>query len=181
MDTRKLVWLSIPAALLSLSCGDADPPPAEGAVTVSIKNSGSSTSGYACGPSHTLTLAGLPPTASDTGASWVDGQEGHTVSCSVSGSGTFTFNGDISGNAANFRVSGSATQGASSAGSVALFDPNLQIAMSDSNCTVRVDGSYKVENGSIFAAVSCSNLMNPNDDKYLWCAADAIFAFRNCK
>jgi hypothetical protein len=179
MSTRILVWLSIPAALSLLSCGDADPPPAEGAAAITVKNSGSATTGFACGASHTLVLGTVAPTPAEPGAAWVDGQGGNSVSCTVRGSGTYTFSGEIRGGNLTFRISGTATQGATSTATVGLFDPVLTTAMSDSACTVNVLGNYSVEKGSIWAGVSCSHLVS-SEDRYLWCAVDAVFILKNC-
>jgi hypothetical protein len=179
MNTRILVWLSIPAALSLLSCGDADPPPAEGAAAITVKNSGNATTGYGCGASHPLVLGVAAPTPGDKGATWVNGQGGHSVSCAVSGSGTYTVSGEISGGNLNFRISGTATQGGTSTATVALFDPVLALGMSDSACTINVQGSYAVEKGAIWAAVSCNHLTS-SDDNHLWCAADAVFVLKNC-
>lgn len=179
MNTRNLVWLSVPAALSLLSCGDAVAPPAEGAVGVTVKNSGTATVGYGCSAAHPITLGAAAPTSSYQGATWTDGQDGNTVSCSVTGNGTFAVKGAIAGNGANFRVDGTVTAGGTGQAFVALFDPNQGVAMTDSACTIRVDGGFKVERGAVWGAVSCSHLSSL-DDMHLWCGLDATFVFKNC-
>jgi len=181
MKTSILSWLTIPAALLMLCCGNADLPPAEGAAGITVRNTGDSTAGLACGASHTLVLGGAAPTPVSKGATWVDGQDGHSVTCSVTGGGTFALNGEINGEAMNFRISGTVTSGGTGTASVGLFDPDpkLSLALADSACTIRADSSFTVEKGSIYAAVSCSHL-TALEDRYLWCAADGVFVFRNC-
>jgi hypothetical protein len=179
MNTRNLVGLSIAAALSLLSCGDAVPPPAEGAAGLNVKNSGDATVGNGCSSPHLIVLGAAAPTPGDPGATWTDGHDGHRITCSVTGNGTFTVNGTITGPGENFRVDGKATAGETGPASVAFFDPMQTTALSDKNCTMRVDGSYTVEKGAVWAAVSCSHMVS-DDDPHIWCALDASFVFKNC-
>ncbi len=179
MNTRNLVWLSIPAALSLLSCGDAVAPPAEGAVGLTVKPSGDAAAGYSCGAAHQIVLGAAAPSPGSRGVPWTDGQDGHNVSCSVTGNGNFTVKGSISGESANFLLDGTVTAGGTGQALVALFDPNQQLAMTDSTCTMHVDGDYKVEKGAIWGAVSCSRLKS-DGDMFLWCALNATFVFKNC-
>ena len=181
MKIRILTLVSIPAALSLLSCGDATPPPPEGTVTVTIQNSGSATAGYGCGASHVLAWGGAAPSPTDQGITWVDGQDGHDVECSVSGSGTFNVSASITGNGSSFSITGTVAAGGTGTAAVYLFDSNLAVSMSDTNCTLRVDstGSFRVEKGAIWGAVSCSRLTS-NDDNHLWCALNSTIVFKSC-
>jgi hypothetical protein len=182
MDTRSLGWLTIPVALTLLSCGDAVPPPAEGAASITIQNSTATVgSGYGCKASHTVLWGDLAPGPSSEGSVWVDGQSGHSVSCSVSGSGTYNFSGTIYGGSNRFTISGTAQAGATTNGArVQVYDTTMGgVSVSDSNCTVTLDGQYKVEKGAIYAALSCTNLRS-GEDMYLVCGATGTFIFKSC-
>lgn len=180
MNSRPLAWLTIPAALLSVSCGDAVPPPGEGAVAITVQNSASATSGYACGSSHPLLWGKEAPNPSSPGKTWVDGQDGKSVSCKVKGSGTYEFNGKISGNDSSFSISGTAQAGTTTSASVFFFDSNLALGLGDAACSITVTGDYRVEKGAISAGVSCNHLV-ANDDMYLWCAANGTIIFKSCE
>jgi hypothetical protein len=99
----------------------------------------------------------------------------------VRGSGTYTFNGKISGNTGSFSIDGSVEAGGTGKATVYFFDSggDMGIVMADSNCTVSATGDYKVEKGAIWASFRCTH-MTSNDDMYLWCEASGTFVFKSC-
>jgi hypothetical protein len=152
--------------------------PAEGAVSLSIVPSAIAPSGRGCTVTSQQTLFGdAPPGPTSQGSTWVDGQGGHKVKCSITGDGTFTFSGEISSNTMNLRVTGTVQAGGTGTAAVAEFDQGL--ALYDPNCTVDVSGGYLVENGAIWAGFSCSSLRS-GDDTYQWRAAEETIVFKNC-
>lgn len=180
MNSRSVAWLTIPAALLSVSCGDAVPPPGEGAVGITVQNSSSAPSGYACGSPHMLVWGNEAPTPTSQGRTWVDGQNGKKVTCSVKGGGSYEFSGTLSGNDSSFSIRGTAQEGGTGPASVYFFDSNMAFGLGDEACTVTVTGDYKVEKGAIWADVSCDHMIS-SDDMYLWCAARGTFVFKTCE
>jgi hypothetical protein len=181
MLVRSFGWLTVPAAFSMLSCGDAASPPPEGGAYITITNASSSGLGKGC-PSapHALKLSGATqPGPSDMGDVWVDGQDGHSVSCSVKGSGTYSVSGRLAGNGATFNINASVANGASGTASIFVLDPTVQMTMADTACTIKVDGSYKVEKGAVWANISCTNLTS-GDDMNLICALSGTIVFRSC-
>ncbi|HEY5962079.1 MAG TPA: hypothetical protein VIV60_36235 [Polyangiaceae bacterium] len=181
MNTRSLAWMTIPAAMLSISCGDAVPPPGEAAVSVQIGNSRDAPGGYACGQSHTLIWGNTGPSSSSQGSTWIDGEDGKEVSCSVSGGGTYEFSGKVVGQSSSFSITGSVQAGGTGTASVYFFDTGGEFGyvVRDNSCTVSATDNYKVEKGAVWASFHCSH-MTSAEDMYLWCDANGTFVFKSC-
>jgi hypothetical protein len=178
MNTHSVGWLAIAVALSLLSCGDATPPPGEGAVSISISPSGLSPANHGCSISQTVLLGNAAPGPASQGGTWVDGEGGHAVSCSVSGDGTFSVSGEISADRAYFRINGTVQAGGTGTAKVSMFVASTGDSLYDATCTISATGDYKVEKGAIWAGVTCSNLKS--SDLFQWCAATGTFVFKSC-
>jgi hypothetical protein len=175
MNTHSVGLLTILVALSLSSCGDATPPPAEGAVSVNISPSSSSPPSYGCSISQAMMLGNAAPGPASQGSTWVDGEGGHSVTCSASGDGTFTFSGEISSGNSRFTISGTVQAGGTGSATVSMFVPSGD-GLYDQNCTVNASGDYKVEKGAIWAGISCTSLKSASD----WCGANGTFIFKSC-
>jgi hypothetical protein len=154
--------------------------PALGAASLTVQNSSTATAGYGCGASHLLTWGELDAVVSAP-AEWAltDGQNGAKVLCTWNGDVTYEVSGELAAASSSFRFLGSvaATTGTGTA-TVAVFDRNLALAMSDTNCTLQII-NYALATGAFSANLSCSHLTS-GDDMYLWCALNGKVAFEGC-
>jgi hypothetical protein len=136
-----------------------------------------------CTVLQSMLFGNAAPGPASQGSTWVDGQGGHAVSCSVSGDGTYTFSGDISSSGSNgrFNIYGTVQAGGTGTAQLSVFVTGALggISLYDPNCTVTATGEYKVEKGAIWAGLSCSKLQS-GDDTYQWCSAIGTFIFKSC-
>jgi hypothetical protein len=141
--------------------------PAQGAINLQIG-----------GPSTTCPEPGMvypvgKPAPSDTnpGQSVIDGESGTTITCSVRGTGPYTFSGSIhatSGDAQRDPISVTFSGGTINADrktgsvSVGVFTPQLDgnFTSGSTPCTVMVI-NQQVKGGSIWADFSCPSLTQP--------------------
>jgi hypothetical protein len=180
MNTCTIGLLAVAAALSMLSCGDAVQPPAEGTIMASIHSASSAPAGYACQQTHSFTLGDEAPSLSNKGKTWVDGQAGHSVSCTVRGSGTYSVSAKIAGNSSSFQVTASQVSvGGDNPATVSLFDTALALNLYDEACTIEFSGDLTVEKGAVWAMVSCNHLIS-KDDGHLWCGLNAMILFKSC-
>lgn len=189
MDIRNNGWVATILALSALSCGDALPPPAEGAVAISLRPSSSPTPGYSCESfSLSWTSNGISPTISSPGGLLVDRQGGADVSCRASGKGTYNVSGTVGGGrSGEFSFSGTVnevagTDGTNGTVSVSFYDIDHVRSLQGIDCTVSLGtdaDSLTVESGALWATIACGKLTSP-DDRGLWCAANAIVVFKSC-
>jgi hypothetical protein len=180
MGIGNLGWCSAVAAFAALSCGEAVPPPAEGAVTISLFPSRTAPTSYSC-PSHSITWAvgGLGPNSASTGDLLVNGHDGATVSCTVSGDGEFDVKGSVRQNGASFSFSGKAKADGTGTVRVEFWDQANSTNQSDDACTIQFDtGSYEIAPGAVWAGITCSHLVS--EYPYQWCAANATVVFKSC-
>jgi hypothetical protein len=114
------------------------------------------------------------------GSTWIDGQAGHTVTCSVRGSGTYSLSATIAGNSSNFQITApSVSAGGDNTATVSVFDTAMALNLYDQACKVEIDGDFKVEKGAIWASVRCDHLIS-NDDLHLWCGLNGVIVFKSC-
>lgn len=181
MDIRNNGWIASLLALSALSCGDAVPPPAEAAVSITLSPSGTAGAQYTCS-FHTLSwTSGTAPTSNETGGLLVDGQDGASVSCKVKGDGTYTITGSVKFEDSRFDLGGSISESGTGTVSVSLWDKNLLTSIQDPACTITVgQSSLAVESGALWAQVACSHFTTP-DNRYLWCAGTGIVVFKSCE
>lgn len=153
---------------------------ARGAASLAIQNSAFATVGYGCVGAHVLAWGQIDASGIATAELAVtDGQNGASVKCTWSGDLTYELSGALIANSASFGIQGSAALATGTGtAQVSLFDPNMQIAMSDSNCTLQINEST-IATGSYSSTVSCDHLVSI-DDNYLWCALKGTFAFGGC-
>jgi hypothetical protein len=182
MNSRRFGLLAIAAALSVLSCGDAVPPPAEGTMSITVQNSSAASNGYACGASHTITFGDAPPDASSRGTTWIGGQNGHNVTCTVKGNGTYSLEASISTSSAksNFTINASALSvGGTNTATVSMYDSVLSYNLYDDACTIDLSGDYTIQKGAIWAAVRCNHIQS-HDDNHLWCGLVGFIVFKSC-
>jgi len=189
-------------ALGAAACSDPVPPPAQGAVRVTVQSASPAIAGKSCPVTNLVydvphviePMDPSKPRETLTESTYVhhiiDGQDGATVHCSVSGGPTFTFNGhvalggralDISGGtvAANLmgtaRITVTDTAEATSGFSHSLASPGTD------PCVIKVvtpqSGVAQVKKGSIWASYTCASVeASPSDG----CSSAGVFVLENC-
>ncbi|MGC4063359.1 MAG: hypothetical protein QM784_01635 [Polyangiaceae bacterium] len=180
MKLRNLGWCSAIAAFVALSCGDAVPPPAEGAATIALFPSKTAPTTYTC-ETHSITWAGngLGPNSASTGELLVNGHDGATVSCKVSGDSSYDVKGSIRQNGATFSFSGKVDSNGTGTVRVDFRDQANSTNQTDEACSIQLEsGNYEVTSGAIWAGITCSHLVS--DFRYRWCAANATVVFKSC-
>jgi hypothetical protein len=138
----------------------------------------STPAGKACSISpHTLSI-GTPPSTTTLGVPVIDGQSAE-VTCSVSGTGTFSFDATVEyGNVSLSISDGSITDGGTGSASIELTD--TEGALSSANCSVVVgEDDLEVAPGRIWARFECPGMGNDSQPS-LWCASEGIFILENC-
>ncbi|HEY1533592.1 MAG TPA: hypothetical protein VGF76_06225 [Polyangiaceae bacterium] len=141
--------------------------PAQGAISLQIG-----------GPSTTCPALGMvypvgkrAPSDTDPGQSLVDGESGAAISCSVRGTGPYTFSGSLHATSSDknedpitVTFSGGTVNADKTTGSVSVsvFTPQLGNTFTSAStpCAVRVI-NQQVKGGSIWADFSCPSLTEP--------------------
>lgn len=154
---------------------------AHGAGRVTVQYSPTATTGFGCAASHTLIWGQLDAAGSASPiVVVVDGQNGGTVTCAWSGSFDTNLSGELGAgsNSIRFRVTVAASASWGTA-QVAVFDSQLQLTMSDQNCTAELDRS--TESADAFTVqLSCDRLRSL-DDSFLWCGLRGTLLFEDCQ
>ena len=143
--------------------GSAGALPAQGAVTLQFGSTPSST----CPEPAKTDLVGNPaPSANDPGNSVIDGQNGASISCSVRGSGPFTFSGSLHANdnennpiAVSFTDGQVGTDKTNGTVTLNVFTSQLGPAFTSAPgaCTVTVI-NRQIKPGSIWATFACPSI-----------------------
>lgn len=184
MDNRNLCLLTTCLAFSAMSCGDAVPPPGEGAVVISTSASSAAPigQGFGCDASTALVWANndVAPSTVSAGELLVDGRDGAGVSCTVSGGGPYTVRAEVSNGGSRFALNGTVNADGKGTAYVEFWDPKRYATVSDPSCTIETGtGNLTIASGSIWATVNCSNL-KVTGDAYFWCAARAVVVFKSC-
>lgn len=181
-------FLAVPL-LAALGCSDPVPLPAQGAISLSIQKPLSNVNGSSCPESGATYQVGGPgiPSTTSTGDSVIDGDNGAKISCSVKGSGPYTFSGSFhgttpDGNHYPITVSFSSgtvdKDGVNGTVAVSVFTPVLAANFSSTDaCTVTVLNK-QIKGGSIWAKFSCPSITNPPSG--LCRVGDSVIVFENC-
>ena len=183
-------------ALGALSCSDPVPPPAQGAFWTTVQSESPPLAGKSC-PVTTLTYDVptvdpmlIPPETLDQDTylhKLIDGQDGSTVRCAVTGGSTFTFSGRISLGGRALDIS-DGTLGADSKGTARITvtksdQPGFSHSLSSTsaNCVVNAakaaDNNFQVRKGSMWASFNCSDVEAAPADA---CKASGFFVLENC-
>lgn len=162
--------------------------PGQGAISLQIGGPSST-----CPEPGNVYPVGTPaPSAADPGQSVIDGEGGTAISCSVRGTGPFTFSGSLhatSSDAARDPItvtfSGGTVNADKATGtvSVSVFTPQLEANFSSGStpCTVEVI-NRQVKAGSIWANFSCPSLSSPPSGVCTSGVAPSVstLVFENC-
>jgi|GEM_PF-930856 hypothetical protein len=195
-------FLAVPV-LAAFGCSDPVPLPAQGAISLQVGGPSSTCpepgTVYQVGklktdPSdptgkHKIAQA---PSDLDPGLSVVDGESGTNISCSVHGSGPFTFSGSLHATAddelkdpVTITFSNGVVNADKKTGTVAvsIFTPQLESSFSSGStpCTVDVI-QQQIKGGSIWADFSCPTLTSPPSSVCSSGVAPSVstFVFENC-
>jgi len=174
-------------ALTVLSCSDAVPPPAEGGLWIRIFPMSNAPPNTACirTTGHTATIPkdgypqadGFTGLENDPGKPVVDGENGATVTCKVSGS---SVSGRMNFNHVSFGVSGGKVPASENGtANISSFDPiglNLQ-SPAGAPCSVT---ALKIQSGAVWATFRCSQYQDPTSQAQSACAAEGVFLLQNC-
>jgi hypothetical protein len=181
-------------ALGALGCSDPVAPPAQGAILARVRVPSPPIAEKQCrvGGAFSFDVPDIastkPVEALDQDTYLhrvVDGENGASVSCSVSGSSTFTFSGEVRSGAKGIRFA-SGTLGADLKGTavITIIDSTrLSTPLASPGATCVIDAAaaannrFQVKGGSIWASYSCPTVEAPPTDA---CAADGIFVLENC-
>jgi hypothetical protein len=186
-------------ALGALGCSDPVPPPAQGAFYTTVQSVSPPIAGKSC-PSGTSLSYDVPhvdpklnpPETLEANRylhKIIDGQNGSTVRCSVSGGSTFTFTGNIMLGGQGLEIS-DGTLGADKKGTARItvtksdqpgFSHSLR-SPAPPDCTVDAVGvaganQFQVKAGSMWASFSCPTVLAEPTDA---CKAGGIFVLENC-
>jgi len=186
-------------ALGAAACSDPVPPPAQGAVRVTVESASPAIAGKSCPVTNLvydvphvdgLATPGDVLSESTYKKHIIDGQDGATVHCSVSGGPTFTFSGHVALGgraldildgtvAANLmgtaRITVTDTAEATSGFSHSLASPSA------GPCAIKVvtaqNGVAQVKKGSVWASYTCPSVeASPSDA----CSSHGVFVLENC-
>ena len=190
--------------LLSLGCSDPVPPPAQGALTLSVSQAANPPSGMACPDSGTTYQVGAvdsktkmvqAPSMSSPGQSVISGENNATISCSVTGSnGNFKFSGSLRGITplgdtvsvvfANGQVGADFTGTADV--SISTSKLAAQTYVDTMPCTVTVlpppntsSVPPQIKGGSIWAEFACPQVANPPNN-LCQVGSASVVVFENC-
>jgi hypothetical protein len=103
-----------------------------------------------------------------------------TVSCSVSGQGTFAITASIESPDMKLTIDGTAVAGQTGTASMTFYTLQTLNPLSSSTCTLTLSGaSYTVESGHLWAQYNCSNVTDPNNLQNT-CGTTGIIVFNGC-
>jgi hypothetical protein len=190
-------------ALGALGCSDPVPPPAQGAFIAAVR---SGVDGRQCPSGASITydvpaIAATDPDADCKGQMRstcvldadtylrrvVDGEDGVVASCSVKGSSSFTFEGEIRAEGQGIKISGG-TLGADGKGTARITltktdQPGFSNALSSATggCTIQatLDGNnkFQAKPGSMWASYNCPAVIHEPGEG---CTASGFFVLENC-
>lgn len=183
-------------ALGAAACSDPVPPPAQGAFWAHVQSLSPPIADKACPVTDlaydvpTVDTQLIPPETLDQDTykhHLIDGQDGATVRCSVSGSSTFTFSGRVSLGGRALDIA-SGTLGANKMGTARITvtktdQPGFSHSLTSpsANCTINAaaaaDNKFQVKAGSIWASFSCASVEAAPTDA---CRSTGFFVFENC-
>ncbi len=165
--TRSLVLA--PVALLA--CSDPPPPTAQGGVYYEVSSASNPPSGTACDlpGGYNVGLGNPPPDADgeDPGKRIVDGEHSVSVSCSVSGDKTVTFNGEIKGTQviegignkpARLKISGTINEDGTGTGEVTVLTQDGFSYNNTDPCTLQgvvIDGKNQWGDDLVWTTFDC--------------------------
>jgi hypothetical protein len=162
-------------------------PPAQASLVFAYGPPSVPGSGCAISSAGSAFIGGPPRSATgEPGPHAVDGVDGVTVSCSVSGSGTFSLSGRAVKNVTSFALlSGTLVSGGRGTARIAVSSPATAgrqlVSPEDAPCELYGDrGSLQVANGRVWAAFSCGLIQNPSQPGST-CGINGEFLFENCE
>lgn len=188
-----LRWSFLAVPLLSaLGCSDPVPPPAQGAVTLDLSQPVPTvdqmfcpiTKVYQVGAKDSKTMATLAPTVQDPGESVISGENGSTISCSVTGGGgNFKFSGSLhastpEGDLILVAFQNGVISGTTGTADVSVYTPQLSSNFAGTGCTINVQNN-QVKGGSIWATFSCPQI-SAAPSGLCGISADSTIVFENC-
>ncbi|HTA93057.1 MAG TPA: hypothetical protein VK745_25940 [Polyangiaceae bacterium] len=164
--------------------GGAGTVQAQGALTATVAEPVPMVAQMSCPVVDTYEI-GAPeaPTTTDPGASVVNGSNGSTISCSVSGQGTFAFSGSLRGVTAQGDEiaiafsNGSVGPDGTGSTDVNFYTPQLSTDFSSATpCSVTVE-DQQVKPGAIWASFQCAQVESPPSGL---CGLQGVVVFENC-
>jgi len=182
-------------ALGALGCSDPVPPPAQGAFVATVQSVSPPIDGKSCPSGASLTYdvpkvdpTLIPPQTLEPNRylhKLIDGQDGSTVRCSVSGS--FKFSGRISLGGRALEISdgmlGADKKGTAHVTVTKSDQPGFSHSLSSPMNTCVIDAAaasgnnFQVKAGSIWASFTCPTVEAEPSDA---CKASGIFVLENC-
>ena len=187
---RRLAVAIALATLGGSGCSDPVPPLARGSLFVQVTSALDKPPGYACNSTtgHQTNIGSPAPDATNPGGRVEDGEGGTSVSCKVSGSETFTFNGRFQSEAVKLTIAGTVQSGGTGETNtfsyrdqkVNLNAGNTGDPVCDVPCTISVsvpNGNLQVAKGRIWAQFSCPRLCGGVNEA---CGANGYFVLENC-
>ncbi len=182
---RSLLAVTI---LIASGCSDPVPLPSKGAVTLSIRSV--NVNAMSCPFTAKTYLIGSPaPTSFEPGESVVDGDHGAAVSCSVQGSGPYTFSGSLAaatseGQPITVTLTGGTVDADKATGTVgvSIYTPDLASAFDSgaTPCTVQANNKQVKpgQPGSIWVDFECPTIAAPPSN--LCGIGKSTIVFQNC-
>ncbi|HEX2672357.1 MAG TPA: hypothetical protein VHM25_15860 [Polyangiaceae bacterium] len=127
------------------------------------------------------------PNAVSPGDRLIDGEQGAAITCSVRGTGSYTFSGAIRGTTAqadlvDVKMTDGSVTGETSTVTLSVYTPQLGSSFTSTagGCTVNVIGD-NVKPGAIWANVACPTITDPSTPG-VTCSVGSVstFVFENC-
>jgi hypothetical protein len=173
-------------ALGALSCSDPVAPPAQGAFIASVRQASPPPAGKSC-PTSPVTFDvpvlndSKPLEALDRDTylhKIIDGEDNAKAACTVKGSSTFTFSGNLGLGARALRIA-SGTLGADKKGTALIIvtDTSRSIQFSSPGATCAIE-AFQAKGGSMWASFNCPAVERPPTDS---CLSDGFFVLENCE
>jgi hypothetical protein len=184
-------WILAPLGIV-FGCSSPPAPPAQAALTVAVQHEMNFSCPYSQGkqssvPTNTEVYGNLVQCDLTTGCKpdqqvVVDGAQGASVNCTVTGSGNVSL--QLSAAGAGFSAVSGQTPLNSGGGTmdVTESDPNSMTTLEDPACKIAITPNHGVfKPGAIWAAFDCTDFEDPNAPKGTnVCEAKGSFIFENC-
>lgn len=168
-------------ALCSAGCGSSTPPPAKGGVQFNVLTAGQNApANEACDINTSpFSIAKLPPSDQSAGTPIVDGEGNASVTCRVSGSGSYSFSGTLQLSASSFSVqSGTVSKDGTGHAEMQVYNPvNNGVTLSSPQgapCAIKI---VQAAPGRIWASFACDGL---ESQPSIYCGASGWFVFEDC-
>jgi hypothetical protein len=188
MKLERLTGLAAMLGVLwTIGCSDPVPPPAQTSLFFVVGQPNVPGAGCALGGAQFANIGGPPSSPrGDPGPREVDGQNGASIGCKVSGSGSFSVSGTAQKGATSFvLLGGSAQAGGEGSGKISIASPATAgkqlTSTNDKPCRLLLNRTpFQVAPGNIWAEFFCDLIVNSTQPGSQ-CGLHGEIVFENCE